>query len=552
MGPSPREIIVIESSDDEQPVTTSQESSSTKSATSGSLGRKQKASIKRSASVEVIEIDGDFTGKKHRASAPLRYIDPSIHFTTAQRAPAAHNVDCVTLESLVGDPDLEIIVQINYMIEIDFFMEKVHESIRDVLRIIVYHGLRTMEQHQDLEAIARAKYPNVTVYHVPVPGFGTHHTKAMLLFYRDNTMQVVVHTANIIERDWRNKTQAVFTTGRLKKKDQPSENPTCAFEHDLLEYLQNYNNHLVMTSRVSQYDFTGIRGVLIGSVPGRFSGSDKNKWGHMRLRSVLKQQVEIPKEYKQGSKIICQMSSIGSLGKDAEDWLRGEFESSLNAHRNSNYLASSKADLCVVYPTAENVRTSYDGWAMGWSLPFRSTSYNKQAHYLDPLLHSWKAIKSGRERAMPHIKTFTRVTSKAEGDYLSWFLLTSANLSKPAWGETHRDGAFSIQSYELGVLLFPELFENIGETGENFQVYMMNTTLMNPYPEPQSFISALSNERESASNDSDDHLEGNIGVVRIRLPYDLPLQKYDLEVDHVWLADKFFPGVDDFGKTLQR
>jgi hypothetical protein len=41
---------------------------------------------------------------------------------------------------------------------------------------------------------------------------------------------------------------------------------------------------------------------------------------------------------------------------------------------------------------------------MGWSLPFRSTSYNKQAHYLDPLLHSWKAIKSGRERAMPHIK----------------------------------------------------------------------------------------------------------------------------------------------------
>jgi hypothetical protein len=81
---------------------------------------------------------------------------------------------------------------------------------------------------------------------------------------------------------------------------------------------------------------------------------------------------------------------------------------------------------------------------------------------------------------------------------------------------------------------------------------MMNTTLMNPYPEPQSFISALSNERESASKDSDDHLEGNIGVVRIRLPYDLPLQKYNLEVDHVWLADKFFPGVDDFGQTLQR
>jgi len=43
-------------------------------------------------------------------------------------------------------------------------------------------------------------------------------------------------------------------------------------------------------------------------------------------------------------------------------------------------------------------------------------------------------------------------------DVISWFLLTSANLSKPAWGVL-RDGAISIQSYELGVLVFPSLFE---------------------------------------------------------------------------------------------
>ncbi|KAF9319055.1 tyrosyl-DNA phosphodiesterase 1 [Podila horticola] len=179
----------------------------------------------------------------------------------------------------------------------------------------------------------------------------------MLLFYRDNTMQFVVHTANMIERDWRNKTQAIFTTGRLVKKPHLTEQGSCAFERDLMEYLSKYNHHQEISARISQYDFTGVKGVLVGSVPGKFSGAEKNKWGHMRLRSVLRQQVEISKAYIANSKIICQISSVGFLGKNSQDWLRGEFEMSLNAHRHSNYMASNKADLCVVFPTAENVRT---------------------------------------------------------------------------------------------------------------------------------------------------------------------------------------------------
>ncbi|KAI8349827.1 tyrosyl-DNA phosphodiesterase I [Mortierella sp. GBAus27b] len=494
------------------------------------------------------DVDDRTSSKQHHSSVSLRYIDPSIRFTTVQRAPPELNIDCVSLESLIGDPDLEIMVQINYMVDPDVIMEKVHESIRHSLRTIIYHGLRlSLEQRQNMEMAVKTKYPNITLHHVPVPGYGTHHTKAMILLYRDDTMQFVVHTANMIERDWSNKTQAVFSTGRLKKKSSTSIHETCAFERELLDYLQHYKHHLVITSRLSQYDFSGIKGVLIGSVPGKYTGTDKNKWGHMRLRSVLRQQVEISKECVQESKIICQISSVGSLGKGSEDWLRGEFETSLNAHRDANYMASRKADLCVVFPTAENVRTSYDGWSMGGSLPFRSTSYIKQAHYLNPLLHSWEAVKSGRERAMPHIKTFTRAVIKPEGDYLSWFLLTSANLSKPAWGETRKDGSFSIQSYELGVLLFPRLFED--ESGENSHVYMMNTTLMDPYPEP---LSAVEEINAHVDEDADDHLKHNVGVVRIRLPYDLPLKKYDFGVDQVWLADKYFPGMDDFGNTLER
>ncbi|KAF9191445.1 tyrosyl-DNA phosphodiesterase 1 [Haplosporangium sp. Z 767] len=363
--------------------------------------------------------------KKPRKSISIQYIDPSIHLTTVQRAPSAHNVGCVSLESLIGDADLDLMVQINYMIDIDFVMSK------------------------DMDTDIRIRYPRITMRKVPVPGIGTHHTKAMLLFYRDNTMQLIIHTANMIEQDWRNKTQAAFTTGRLSKKVQGPGLPTCAFERDLLEYLERYNNREI-TNRISQFDFTGVKGVLVGSVPGKHEGAEKNKWGHLKLRTVLRQQVSIPRDLIQGSKVICQISSIGSLGKCSQDWLKGEFEASLNAHRDK---VPGNADLCVIYPTAEDVRTS------------------------------------GRERAMPHIK----------------------------------------EPYE---------------PGENIHVQMMNATVADPYPEPSTTL--LNAECDQTNDDY------GISIVPIRLPYDLPLLKYDHNRDKVWLADKFFSGQDDFGNVLRR
>ncbi|ORZ27742.1 tyrosyl-DNA phosphodiesterase I [Lobosporangium transversale] len=496
------------------------------------------------------DINAECANKKQR-SISLQYIDPSIYLTTVQRAPASHNADCVSLESLIGDHNLELMVQINYMIEVDFVMFKINESIRRSLRTIIYHGMRhTPAQIKAMENATRIRYPRVTLHKVPVPGIGTHHTKAMLLFYRDDTMQVVVHTANMIEQDWRNKTQAVFSTGRLPRK--PQQASTCAFERDLIEYLQYYQDHHEFTRKLSQYDFSRVKGVLIGSVPGKFSGPDKNKWGHLRLRSVLRQQVEISQGRLNDSEVICQVSSVGSLGKESQDWLQGEFETSLNAHRNANHMNPTKANLCIVYPTAENVRMSFEGWTMGGSLPFRSTSYKKQAHYFKPLLHSWKAVKSGRERAMPHIKTFTRVTRKEnDGDYLSWFLLTSANLSKPAWGEMKSNSVFSIQSYELGVLVFPGLYEDVNDAGDHHRAFLMNKTLDDPYPEPHftHFTGGEETGKEKGSNEQS-QIQQKINVVPIRLPYDLPLKKYDHSIDHVWLADKYFPGLDDFGNSL--
>lgn len=70
----------------------------------------------------------------------------------------------------------------------------------------------------------------------------------------------------------------------------------------------------------------------------------------------------------------------------------------------------------------------------------------------------WKADHSHRTKAMPHIKTYCRVspcTSK-----LAWFLITSANISKSAWGgNIQKNSSSYVRSYEVGVLFLPTYFE---------------------------------------------------------------------------------------------
>ncbi|KAF9081538.1 hypothetical protein BGX23_000755, partial [Mortierella sp. AD031] len=74
------------------------------------------------------------------------------------------------------------------------------------------------------------------------------------------------------------------------------------------------------TSKAQQCDFSKVKAILVASISEKHKGA--KRW---------------------------------DPGKGSEDWLRGEFEASLNSYRNSKNLG--QASLCVVYPTAENIRT---------------------------------------------------------------------------------------------------------------------------------------------------------------------------------------------------
>lgn len=65
-----------------------------------------------------------------------------------------------------------------------------------------------------------------------------------------------------------------------------------------------------------------------------------------------------------------------------------------------------------------------EGWFAGGSVPGKAQNVNRpflQQHY-----HRWGGEAAGRERAMPHIKTFLRY----QGQEVQYLLATSHNLSK--------------------------------------------------------------------------------------------------------------------------
>lgn len=83
-------------------------------------------------------------------------------------------------------------------------------------------------------------------------------------------------------------------------------------------------------------------------------------------------------------------------------------------------------------------------------------TFDQHERWMKKRLCRWKSEKAGRQIVMPHIKTYARIT----GGELEWFLLTSANLSRAAWGQFQKEKTqIYIKSYELGVLFCRELFQ---------------------------------------------------------------------------------------------
>ncbi|XP_074724680.1 tyrosyl-DNA phosphodiesterase 1 isoform X2 [Strix uralensis] len=326
--------------------------------------------------------------------------------------------------------------------------------------LLIVHGEKR-ESKAELLAQARP-YENISFCQAKLDiAFGTHHTKMMLLLYEEG-LRVVIHTSNLIAEDWHQKTQGIWLSPLYPRLPQGTtgsagESET-NFKSDLISYLMAYNSPTLKEwiDLIQEHDLSETRVYLLGSTPGRYQGSDKEKWGHLRLRKLLKEHASsIPAQ--ESWPVVGQFSSIGSLGADGSKWLCSEFQESLVAAGSSvTSLLKCDVPIHLVYPTVSNVRQSLEGYPAGGSLPYSIQTAQKQL-WLHSYFHKWSAEVSGRSHAIPHIKTYMRPSSDFQK--IAWFLVTSANLSKAAWGALEKNGTqLMIRSYELGVLFMPSAF----------------------------------------------------------------------------------------------
>nr|XP_012308526.1 tyrosyl-DNA phosphodiesterase 1 isoform X3 [Aotus nancymaae] len=317
--------------------------------------------------------------------------------------------------------------QFNYCFDVDWLVKQYPREFRKKPILLVHGDKREAKAHLHAQA---KPYENISLCQAKLDiAFGTHHTKMMLLLYEEG-LRVVIHTSNLIDADWHQKTQGIWLSPlypQIVDGTHKSGESTTHFKADLISYLLAYNAPSLKEwiDVIHKHDLSETNVYLIGSTPGRFQGSQKDNWGHFRLRKLLKDHASsIPNA--ESWPLVGQFSSIGSLGADESKWLCSEFkESMLALGKESKTPGKSSVPLYLIYPSVENVRTSLEGYPAGGSLPYSIQTAEKQ-NWLHSYFHKWSAETSGRSNAMPHIKTYMRPSP--DFSKIAWFLITSFSL----------------------------------------------------------------------------------------------------------------------------
>ena len=345
--------------------------------------------------------------------------------------------------------------------------------------------------------------------------YGVHHTKMFLIGFSDRTLRVIIHTANLRMCDIHLKAQGAYI------QDFPlKQNPyaaKCEFENDLISYIESYQYHTshtwdgdnrTLSQELRRYDFSSARAVLIPSIPGRHSLT-KPPLGHLKLRRAIQEHTVATNSVQNA--VVCQFSSMGSL---TIKWLADEFLVS-TSQIDSPPGTSLAERIKFVYPTVEEVRSSLEGYQGGCSVP--GTQKNVLKKFLQPLYCRWSSddLTNPCEKShnIPHIKTYYQLNE--DDSSMKWFVLTSHNMSKAAWGEVQY-GQFGrhihIRHWELGVFVSPTLVA--GEPGHRLVPFGVN-----------------------ASQESD---------IQIPLPYKVLPDAYGAS-DRPWMVDAQYTQADRFG-----
>ncbi|KAI5960444.1 uncharacterized protein KGF55_004737 [Candida pseudojiufengensis] len=401
------------------------------------------------------------------------------------------NQETVRIQDLIGSKSLVETFQFNFNVDLPFFLTFLDSSFTNKKKKIVFiTGSRLLDPEFDETEFIKSKF-NISEVVANIPNrFGTHHSKMMINFFENDTVEIVIMSANITRLDFGGLTQMVWRSGRLKKGSTQGTKSS-RFKLDLLSYLKKYNKSRIdeLSSRLDEYDFSGINVDLIASAPGSYDLNDSGRhYGYGSLYDVLKrnnlliQNSDKEKHYN----VLAQVSAI-SYPFSTEKWATAgifthllcplifskfqEFKllqpgkDSIKTHQHENNYTPS-----IVFPTVDEVAQSNVGFMAGQAIHFNYTKSFVHKNYFNqairPYLRKWNSsgtsIITGREKVVPHVKLYM-CDNGDDWKTLKWCYMGSHNLSKQAWGSKKGNAfknddpsQYEVSSYELGVLVTPE------------------------------------------------------------------------------------------------
>ncbi|KAG3115967.1 hypothetical protein PI124_g7170 [Phytophthora idaei] len=444
-------------------------------------------------------------------------------FLNRLKTASPHNLHAKSLSDLL-EGEFSRCLLTNYMFDLPWLFAEC-PRLKEV-PVLLVHGER--DRHGMTKECR--EYPNVTPVAPPLPiPYGTHHTKMLVALY-PKKVWVAIFTANFLSNDWNTKTQGLWYQDfglKVLADSEDEEKEAVAgrsgdFEADLVHYLSSLGAPVkLFCGELKRFDFSTARVALVPSVPGVHKGKDMEKYGHLRVRKLLKMYKIPPTD----NPLICQFSSLGSLD---EKWLFGEFaESFLPRKKNISPTSMPVQALHIIWPSVEDVRNSLEGWNSGRSIP---CPLKNMKPFLHKYLRKWMPPSElHRQNAMPHIKSYARFNpSDDKAGELDWAIVTSSNLSKAAWGALQKNKTqFMIRSYELGVMFLPPL---LGRQSKET-------------PSRLATIGSKAAEKSNVAGSDTQPTE------LLPLPYSFPLTTYNPKKDEPWVWDLVRESPDIFGNA---
>lgn len=455
---------------------------------------------------------------------------------------SSSHVRCAAPDERVGladvvEGDFEWAIVCDYLIDPAFLLREL-PALGRCGRVCVFTDSRNSPRSTLGPALACA--PAFELYYPPLPlQYGTHHSKLFVLVF-DKGVRVVVHTSNLIYSDVRDMAQGLWTQDfPLKTLDQLGE--TSPFEDALVAYFEatkwpgtTVNGDRASVGVLRRFSFVNATAMFVASVPGRHTGASLKKWGHLAVREALRRDGGGGGD--KDDLLALQYSSCGSMAPDKKtgdsQWLADELATSLCGG------GAPVRDVRLVWPTVEEIRTSYAGYSSGNSVP--GPSKNVLKPHLRARYHrlTRDGDDTGKRLLTPHIKTFVRMQSRAANSVaplIRFYLLTSSNLSKAAWGQLQLKGTqLQVLSYEAGVLVTPTTLSNASAAAE------FSCT-------PKAWRCSLEGS-PSGGSDTPTRVvmlplrggaapAGEFAIARLPVPYELPLEPYTAK-DVPWVWDQ--------------